>query len=230
VKRSIRRILRRAWWTYECRRQDCIGIAWVARHPRDLARHPRWLWERTAATLALRVPWWPYDAPGWVAANLPPQPRVFEFGGGGSTLWLEDLGAKVTVAEHDREWHAQLAAALTPRTTLLFRPPQKSGTVTSAVVPGFFDAYAAAIDGEPDGSFDLVIVDGRARVECVRHVMPKVRPSGLLILDDTERARYEPAAETLTGWERRVFVGLKPGLRAPAQTSVWRRPASTCSP
>jgi predicted O-methyltransferase YrrM len=158
-----------------------------------------------------------------------PKPRVFEFGGGGSTLWLEDLGAEITVTEHDGEWHAQLAATLSPRTTVLFRPPQEAGIVSSAVVPGFFDAYAATIDDEPDGSFDLVIVDGRARVECVRHVMPKVRPHGLLILDDTERARYAPAVKMLADWERRVFVGLKPGLRAPAQTSVWRRPVSTCA-
>jgi hypothetical protein len=149
---------------------------------------------------------------------------VFEYGGGGSTLWLEDRGAEVTVVEHDVQWRMQLAAAVGPGTTFVFRPPEVGGTIVSAALPGFFDAYAAVIGSEPDGSLDLVIVDGRARVECARIAMPKVRPGGLLIVDDTDRARYRAAMELLGPWEHHVFAGLKPGQRGPAQTSVWRRP------
>ena len=47
-----------------------------------------------------------------------------------------------------------------------------------------------AICDEPDASLDLVVVDGRARVECARRAMPKVKPGGLLLLDDTSRERY----------------------------------------
>jgi hypothetical protein len=175
--------------------------------------------------MALRTPWWPYDAIAWVASALPPHPRVFEYGGGGSTLWLEDRGATVTVVEHDEQWHGQLAGQLAPGTVLLFRPPDATGTMASAAAPGYFDGYVAAIDGQPDGSLDLVIVDGRARVECARRAMPKVRPGGLLLLDDTDRPGYRPALEMLAGWERHVFAGLKPGQHFPAQTSAWKRPA-----
>lgn len=200
------------------------GIRWIARHPDDLKRHPQWLWQRGPVTMRLRVPWWPYDAAHWVATMLPSQPRVFEYGGGGSTLWLEDLGAIATVTEHDEQWHAQLASALSPNTRLLLRPSQEFGVVTSAVAPGYFDSYVGAIDGEPDEGFDLVIVDGRARVECVRHAMPKVKPGGLLLLDDSDRTRYKTALELLATWERHLFTGLKPGADCPAQTSAWRRP------
>ena len=86
------------------------------------------------------------------------------------------------------------------------------------------DAYAAAIDGEPDASLDLVIIDGRARIECARRAMPKVRPGGLLLFDDTDSARLRPVIALLGSWERHVFTGLKPGQRGPAQTSAWRRP------
>ena len=55
--------------------------------------------------------------------------------------------------------------------------------------------------------------------------MPKVKPGGLLLLDDTERERYRPAVEML-GWERHVFTGLKATNIAPSQTSVWRRPSN----
>ena len=201
-----------------------LALRYIARHPREIARHPQWFRQRTAATMKLRMPWWPYDAVAWVAASLPAEARVFEYGGGGSTLWLEDRGAIVTVAEHDEQWHQHLANSLLPATRLLFRAPAASGTVTSAAAPGFFDGYVATIGDEPDGSLDLVIVDGRARVDCVRWAMPKVRPGGLLLLDDTDRARYQSAIDLLSGWERHVFTGLKPGDRSPAQTSAWRRP------
>lgn len=204
--------------------QDLATAGFLAGHPRELLRLPRWLRQRNAATMTLRSPWWPYDAVEWVASVLP-RGRVFEYGGGGSTLWLEDRGATVTVAEHDEEWHRELRRQLAPGTVLLFRPPAATGTITSAAAPGYFDDYVAAIDDQPDGSLDLVIVDGRARVECARRAMPKVKPGGLLLIDDTDRTRYRPAVERLAGWEGRVFAGLKPGQPFPAQTSAWRRPA-----
>jgi Methyltransferase domain len=219
LRRFAVRVYRRCHANY-------LGLAYILRHPQELARHPQWIRQRTAATMALRMPWWPYDAVTWVAAHLPPQARVFEYGGGGSTLWLQDRGAAVTAVEHDKQWHWQLAEQFPTGRELLFRPPGTSGTVTSAMAPGFFDAYVAAIDDQPDGSQDLVIVDGRARVESVRHAMPKVKPGGLLLLDDTDRASYQPAIDMLGAWECHVFTGLKPGHRGPTQTSVWRRPAS----
>jgi hypothetical protein len=209
---------------YDHARDNCAALTWIARHPQMIIRHPEWLRQRTAATMTLRVPWWPYDAVTWVAGNLSPAPRVFEYGGGGSTLWLEDLGARVTTVEHDAQWSKQLAEVTGSGTTLLFRPPEKVGVVTDPYRPGFFDAYAAAIDGEPDASLDLVIIDGRARIECARRAMPKVKPDGLLLFDDTDFARLRPVVALLGSWERHVFTGLKPGQRGPAQTSAWRRP------
>lgn len=207
------------------RYQDTATAVFIARHPRELARLPRWRHEKNAGTLTLRLPFWPYRAIEWVAAALPPQARVFEYGGGGSTLWLEDRGAVLTVTEHDVEWHRELADRLAPSTTLLFRPPASVGSITSAIVPGYFDDYVGAIDSQDDGSLDLAIVDGRARVECVSRAMPKVKPGGLLLFDDANRFRYRPAVNGLDGWERRVFTGLKPGQRHPSYTSVWKRPA-----
>ncbi len=204
--------------------EDTATAAFIARHPRELARLSRWQQEKNAGTLTLRLPFWPYSAIEWMAAALPPRARVFEYGGGGSTLWLEDRGAILTVTEHDEEWHRELADRLAPGTTLLFRPPASAGSITSAVVPGYFDDYVGAIEGQSDASLDLAIVDGRARVECVSLTMPKVKPGGLLLFDDANRLRYRVAVKELAGWERHVFTGLKPGQRHPAYTSVWKRP------
>lgn len=208
-------------------REDCKALVFVAAHPREITRLRSWHRERNAATLGLRSPWWPYRAIEWMAGALPAGARVFEYGGGGSTLWLEDRGAVVTVAEHDEAWYEQLAGQIAPQTQLLFRPAMESGTITSVAARGYYDGYVAAIEDQRSDSLDLVIVDGRARVECVRRALPKVRPGGLLLLDDTDRDRYTPAAQLLRTWDRRDFVGLKPGHRLPAKTSVWKRPGTT---
>jgi hypothetical protein len=210
VMQSVRIGARLAWY-----------LVW---HPREIARLPRWLPRRPLSAMVLRTPWWPYDAVTWVAGNLPPYARVFEYGGGGSTLWLQDRGATVTVAEHSAAWHQRLSEASLSGTKVILRATEPTGRIVSAVEPGCFDGYVAAIDQEPADSLDLVIVDGRARVACVRRAMPKVKRGGLLLLDDTHRARYEPAIAILAGWERHVFQGLKPGDVSLTQTSVWRRP------
>lgn len=201
------------------------GLArYLVRHPLEIRRVPRWFLERRLSPIAMRVPWWPYEATTWVAEHLPLGARVFEYGGGGSTLWLEDHGAIVTVVDHDEMWFQQLREAVLPSTSLMHRGTISIGKISSDVDPGFFDDYVAAINDELDNSLDLVIVDGRARVECVRRAMPKVKPGGLLLLDDTGRTRYESAIAFLAQWDRHVFEGLKPGDGFPAQTSVWRRP------
>lgn len=196
----------------------------LIRHPLEIRRVPRWLLERRLSPIALRVPWWPYEATTWVAEHLPAGARVFEYGGGGSTLWLEDHGASVTVVDHDEKWYQQLRETVLPSTSLIHRGTISIGKISSAVDSGFFDDYVATINDEIDESLDLVIIDGRARVECVRLAMPKVKPGGLLLLDDTDRARYGSAIALLAQWDRYVFEGLKPGDSFPAQTSVWRRP------
>lgn len=206
-------------------KQEGKVLEFFLRNPGDLALLPRYLRERDAPTIELRSPWWPYSAIDWVGAALPQHPRVFEFGGGGSTLWLEDQGAAVTVVEHDEHWHHQLAPLLGTGTRLLFRPTTASGAITSVAAPGYFDSYVNAIEEEADNSLDLVIVDGRARVECARQAKSKVKPGGLLLFDDTDRPRYQPAIDMLSSWERHDFAGVKPGQRHPAQTSAWKRPA-----
>ena len=42
---------------------------------------------------------------------------------------------------------------------------------------------------------DVIAVDGRDRVNCVKHAMPKLKPGGVLVLDDSHRPRYREAFE-----------------------------------
>ena len=194
------------------------------RRPGRLGELTRWAADRGATTVERRLPWWPYAAAATVSAALPPSARVFEYGGGGSTLWLADRGAEVTVAEHDRQWGELLRTELGERARIRVVEPVDAGLVSSRHYPGrFFDDYVRLIDAEPDGSLDLVIVDGRARVECGLRARAKVRPGGMLLLDDSDRERYATLARAMEGWEETVVRGARPGGGPVFQTTIWRR-------
>ncbi len=108
--------------------------------------------------------------------------------------------------------------------TLMLRPPGLAGSIASRTEPGTFDEYVDAITTFPDETFDLVVVDGRARVECGRRAMDKVTRGGMLLLDDSNRRRYQPLRDALITWERADFRGLKPQNVGVAQTTIWTRP------
>jgi len=199
-------------------------MAFYAARPRRIPEVARWRRDRAQAPLDLRVPWWPFIAVTGVASRLPVGARAFEFGGGGSTLWLQDQGVQVTTVEHDPEWHRALQRSLPKPEDMILSQPGEAGALLTSLHPGkFFDDYVATINGFQDGIFDLVILDGRVRVACGMAAMPKLRPGGMLLLDDSDRPKYAPLCKILDGWSRTDYRGLKPGGGL-CQTSVWKRP------
>jgi hypothetical protein len=146
-----------------------------------------------------------------------------ECGGGGSTLWLVDHGLKVTVIEHDPLWAQELSLVAGPPAQVLLREPAECGSITSEGVAGFLDQYVGAVSEFPEESFDGVIIDGRARVASLLAAIPKLRPGGFLVFDDTDRPRYAEAVERLTTWQSRCFQGLK-GTATIYETTVYRKP------
>jgi predicted O-methyltransferase YrrM len=72
------------------------------------------------------------------------------------------------------------------------------------------------------GELDLVVVDGRARVACVRQALPRLASDGVLLLDNADRDEYasvvsDPALDV------RVLRGATPCLPYPTSTALIRR-------
>jgi predicted O-methyltransferase YrrM len=180
--------------------------------------------------IKLDVPWWTYRAidevERWLRARAAPA-RVFEYGSGASTVWLSRRAESVTSVEHDEGFANLMRELLAPldNTCMLVRPPASSVAprVPSAKegYAGFdFSAYVDALE-ETEGTFDLVIVDGRARERCLERALPRLAPDGLVVFDNSRRRRYRTAIEASPVVERRL-AGLTPTLPYPDLTSLLR--------
>lgn len=144
-----------------------------------------------------------------------PGARILEWGSGGSSIFFAERGAGVICIEHDRSW-ARLV-----RTELARRRLSERVTINRIDLSA---DYVAVVD-RLDGRFDLVVVDGRRRVECVEKARNRVAAGGWLVLDDSDRQAYSAAIEQMAGWHNLVFKGPRPQTKDDPQTTFWQRPA-----
>jgi SAM-dependent methyltransferase len=144
----------------------------------------------------------PHYTPGAIArleTVLDRASSVFEWGSGVSTVWYSRRVASITSIEHDVVWFEKVTGWLrgeNAKGAALRHVPDESG---------WFLAYSRAILEFPDSSFDLIAIDGRARVACAQHAVAKLKPGGILLLDDSQRPRYRSISRLFPSAHARVF-------------------------
>lgn len=181
----------------------------------------------------LDVPWWTFDAADRVERFLAERPgaQVFEWGSGASTLWLAARAAHVYSVEHHSGWAAQLAPRLPANVRLrVVEPAESAAPRIGSSKRGHegldFEAYVAAIDEVP-GTFDVIVIDGRAREACLPRAVERLAPGGIIVFDNVDRRRYVDAIGDLgSRVEVDMTRGLTPALPYPTRTALLR-PART---
>jgi hypothetical protein len=177
------------------------------------------------------VPWLPYIVTTFLDGYLTPEMEAFEWGSGGSTLWLARRVKQVVSVEHNPSWFERLPDRGNVE-KLLIEPGPGAIRADKADPLAYYSEclgdvnlkrYATEIVSR--GEFDLVLVDGRARPSCLLHAQPHVKPGGVLVLDNTERAYYlKHTAYLFQDWDRMDVLGHGPKLSYQWQATVWRRP------
>lgn len=172
------------------------------------ARSRTGLWVRSLLSiydlrdlLPYDLPWWTFEASDRVEAFLADRPgaRVFEWGSGASTAWLSRRAQSVTSVEHDAGWAEVVRPVLPDHAEIrVVEPVPAAGRPDEQLSEkaGFegldFVDYVAAVD-DAEGRFDLVVVDGRARAACFDRAVSRLKPDGILVFDNVDRARYRDA-------------------------------------
>ena len=162
-------------------------------------------------------PWLCAEAIEELEAILDADSMVFEWGAGGSTMWLAQRAKYLVCIEHSPEWHERVRDRL-----IEIGLDNRVGMRLSS---GLGLPYVSQID--PFSSFDLIVVDGKFRVQCIERSRSHVKPGGYLVLDDSERRGYQEGVALLRGWDCKVVRGRKRGSIAgqivATQTSFFRK-------
>lgn len=216
-----------------------MWVPFILKDPRRIRFFPQWIFSFLPGRAAFKdgFPLIPFEAVQELNSFLTKEMNVFEWGSGGSTVFFAKRIKSLVSIEHDSEWYGRVKKVLEERGLgnheYILKKPQKekkdgdqSYLSTSSRYEGLnFKEYCKAIELYPDSFFDAVMVDGRMRINCIFHALKKIRPNGLLILDDSNAPHYAPGIELLKGWKRKDFQGPKPYAIDFYHTTIWQKPA-----
>lgn len=158
------------------------------------------------------LPWLTYPAISFLEKRLGKDMALFEFGCGNSTLYYAGKVALVYSVEHDKLWFDKISGTL-PKNTCLFFCQLEPG--------GDYCHYAIQTGRE----FDIIVIDGRDRVNCCKNSIASLKPGGIVILDDAEREKYREGVSLLEneGFKKIEFWGIAPMINYLKCTIIFYR-------
>lgn len=205
-------------------------------------------WEKFLApghnSIVDEIPWLTFKAIDFIKKNISENAVVFEYGGGGSTLFFLRTGAKLITVEHDKDWYEKLKKTVEQKKLKNwvghFIPAEFSANIQKKDISNpsdytsddgnfshaTFRQYASSIDSYPDNYFDWVLIDGRARTSCLKHSFSKIKTGGFLILDNAERKYYTTTHQDILKNKFAVLVddfGAIPFTKGFSQTNIWKK-------
>lgn len=119
-----------------------------------------------------RVPWLAFPAIDHLELVISGK-RVFEFGSGMSTLWFAERCRQVISVESDSHWHEVVTQQCSHM--------QNVRIIHATSKEDYLGAISTV-----GGKFDLILVDGLYRSDCLDLARPYLNPGGLLVVDDTD--------------------------------------------
>jgi hypothetical protein len=156
------------------------------------------------------IPWVTYSFIDFIKERLHKNLSIFEYGSGNSTLFYANRVKNVVSVEHDEAWYNKIVNQKAPNAEMIF---------TRLETNGEYSQKAKLLDQK----FNIIIVDGRDRVNCCKHSIAALTDDGVIVLDDSERTHYQEARDFLKqqGFKELSFSGISPGLFYNKATSVF---------
>lgn len=145
------------------------------------------------------IPWMTYSFITYVESCLNKNMSIFEYGCGNSTLWWAKRVKKVVACEHNAGWVAEIEKVIPTNVSLNFVPLNIDGKYS-----GFINNY--------ENEFDIIVIDGRERINCAVNSLDALTEKGIIIWDNSERSEYIDGYNFLyeNGFRRLDFCGMGP--------------------
>ncbi len=209
-----------------------------ARHRRFRKYIPRWILTIRTAFLATRnllkqqglyrtiatgrpiardgtpIPWFTYGAIAYLDQFDFSTLDVFEYGSGNSTLFWQACARRVVSVEDDPTWFAEIETQI-DRSRVDYR-----------LVPASED-YVSAVSGR---TYDIIVIDGSHREECVAPAIRSLNAGGFIILDNADWFPGPSAELRAAGLLEIDFTGFGPINSYTSTTSMFIRREAELAP
>ena len=183
------------------------------------------LWGRRPVDVGL--PWISFGALEFLDTFLHPEHEVFEYGGGGSTLYFAQRAHHVLTMENHPVWHGILGTALAQKQ---LDNAQCEYHPISGDAPEQFrnDAFFRRIEEQ---LWDVILIDcycgysttryGLLRPYAFELAIAQVKPGGIIVLDDSWM--YRELLAPRPGWRITDYVGVGPCRFGVTSTAVFEK-------
>jgi len=158
------------------------------------------------------VPYLTYPAVKFLRRRILPDMSVFEYGSGASTLWWAARVKEVVACEHDRNWYDEISSKAPTNVTLIFQELEPKGKYAREIL-------------EFRDRFDIVVIDGRDRVNCARNSLNALKASGIILWDNADYTEDGAGYQFLFdhGFRKVEFVGPGPIANEEWETAIFYR-------
>ena len=139
------------------------------------------------------MPWLTKDMNKILDSWLSPDDKGIEWGSGRSTTWFADRVAHIVSVEHDPAWAAKVDVmlkdkGLVNKVDYYDSPIMIDGKYIDATTSygELADSYVNVVRKCNDESLDFALVDGVERDRCALSCVDKIKPGGIIIVDNIQ--------------------------------------------
>jgi hypothetical protein len=193
----------------------------LALHPGEWSRYWRHNVLAAGSPLDLELPWYSYAAIDFLNDWLKPEMSAFEWGCGGSTLFLARRVSKLVSMEDDAAWAERTRLSLGQHglnhVDVRHCPVgEETGEVFKAT------AYCQAVC---ETNYDFIAVDGvtdwngSKRPDCFVLAEKQIKPGGIILVDDIWM--FEPIRNHHHAKRFQIFEGTGPCRPGVTQTAIF---------
>jgi len=113
------------------------------------------------------IPMYTYPCYEWLNSIDWNDSKVFEYGTGYSTIWWQNKNVDYHAVEDNKQWHDMIE----DKTNIEYKPGHHK--------------YIESIY-KYDFKFDVIVIDGVVRFDCIKPALEKIKDDGIIIFDNTD--------------------------------------------
>jgi len=197
-------------------------LFYLVSHPWQIPYY--WMYSvRSSSPLEVALPWWSLPAINFVDRKISRTSHVFEYGSGGSTLFLAQRFARLKSIEQDPEWTLKVSQQLDDHKLTNVEILQSEINLSSKEE---FECSEYLL--RLNKNYDLIVVDGEdhfgpnstwsSRTSCFKRAERFINKGGVILVDDSWR--YPEIRKISNAKNFKIMEGIGPCRKGVTTTDL----------